>query len=103
MLDSLLAQLKIFRVEFKTDDGPVVAAEDTRFDVCAGETVCVVGESAGRQDLFFDRDAKNGSVTDVAEADDLLMRSICDKDIGMIFQEQMSRRRRGICPCRRGC
>jgi ABC-type glutathione transport system ATPase component len=111
MLDQPLAQFKNLRVEFQTKDGPVVGVEDISFEVSAGETVCIVGESgsgksvsslslmrlvefgggeiAGGQ-LLFDRGADNGGVIDVAQADDLLMRSIRGNEIGMIFQEPMT-------------
>jgi len=111
MLDRPLAQFKNLRVEFQTKDGPVVGVEDISFEVSAGETVCVVGESgsgksvsslslmrlvefgggkiAGGQ-LLFDRGEDKGGVIDVAQADDLLMRSIRGNEIGMIFQEPMT-------------
>ncbi|NNJ67428.1 MAG: ABC transporter ATP-binding protein [Boseongicola sp.] len=111
MLDTPLAQFKNLRVEFQTKDGPVVGVEDISFEVSAGETVCIVGESgsgksvsslslmrlvefgggeiAGGQ-LLFDRGADKGGTLDVAQADDLLMRSIRGNEIGMIFQEPMT-------------
>ena len=111
MLDTPLAQFKNLRVEFQTKDGPVVGVEDISFEVNAGETVCIVGESgsgksvsslslmrlvefgggeiAGGQ-LLFDRGADKGGTLDVAQADDLLMRSIRGNEIGMIFQEPMT-------------
>jgi peptide/nickel transport system ATP-binding protein/glutathione transport system ATP-binding protein len=33
------------RVEFDTDEGPVVGVENVGFSIMPGETVCVVGES----------------------------------------------------------
>ena len=111
MLDTPLAQFKNLRVEFQTKEGPVVGVEDISFEVSAGETVCIVGESgsgksvsslslmrlvefgggeiAGGQ-LLFDRGSDKGGVLDVAQADDLLMRSIRGNEIGMIFQEPMT-------------
>ena len=111
MLDTPLAQFKNLRVEFQTKNGPVVGVEDISFEVSAGETVCIVGESgsgksvsslslmrlvefgggeiAGGQ-LLFDRGADKGGTLDVAQADDLLMRSIRGNEIGMIFQEPMT-------------
>ncbi|NNL19281.1 MAG: ABC transporter ATP-binding protein [Boseongicola sp.] len=111
MLDTPLAQFKNLRVEFQTKDGPVVGVEDISFEVSAGETVCIVGESGSGKSvsslslmrlvefgggdisggqLLFDRGAEKGGTLDVAQADDLLMRSIRGNEIGMIFQEPMT-------------
>ena len=40
-----IAQIQGLRVEFQTQDGPVVGVENVSFDIKSGETVCVVGES----------------------------------------------------------
>ena len=40
-----IANFENLRVEFETKDGTVVGVEDVSFDINAGETVCVVGES----------------------------------------------------------
>jgi peptide/nickel transport system ATP-binding protein/glutathione transport system ATP-binding protein len=97
------------RVEFLTDDGPVVGVKDVGLTIQPGETVCIVGESgsgksvtslslmrlvefgggritAGR--LGFSR--ANGSMSDLAKADDATMRAIRGNEIGMIFQEPMT-------------
>ncbi|EEE37683.1 glutathione import ATP-binding protein GsiA [Rhodobacteraceae bacterium KLH11] len=109
MLDQPIAQIKKLRVEFQTKDGPVVGVEDVSFEVNPGETVCIVGESgsgksvsslslmrlvefgggeiAGGQ-LLFDRRA--GEATDLAGADQDLMKQIRGNEIGMIFQEPMT-------------
>ncbi|MEM9125479.1 MAG: ABC transporter ATP-binding protein, partial [Pseudomonadota bacterium] len=109
MLDQPIAQIKKLRVEFQTKDGPVVGVEDVSFEVNPGETVCIVGESgsgksvsslslmrlvefgggeiAGGQ-LLFDR--RDGEETNLADADQDLMKQIRGNEIGMIFQEPMT-------------
>ncbi|MEM6656672.1 MAG: ABC transporter ATP-binding protein [Pseudomonadota bacterium] len=109
MLDQPIAQIKKLRVEFQTKDGAVVGVEDVSFEVNPGETVCIVGESgsgksvsslslmrlvefgggeiAGGQ-LLFDR--RDGEETNLADADQDLMKQIRGNEIGMIFQEPMT-------------
>ena len=36
-----IAQIQELRVEFQTQDGPVLGVENVSFDINAGETVCV--------------------------------------------------------------
>ncbi|MCV6584907.1 MAG: ABC transporter ATP-binding protein [Marinibacterium sp.] len=109
MLDQAIAQINELRVEFQTKDGPVVGVENVSFDVKPGETVCVVGESGSGKSvsslslmrlvefgggeitggqLLFDR--RDGGETDLAQADQDLMRHIRGNEIGMIFQEPMT-------------
>ena len=109
MLDQPIATFDRLRVEFETKDGKVVGVEDVSFDIKPGETVCVVGESGSGKSvsslslmrlvefgggeiaggrLLFDRGEKG--VTDLAEADTELMRTIRGNEIGMIFQEPMT-------------
>ena len=40
-----IARIDKLRVEFATKSGKVVAVKDLSFDIAAGETVAVVGES----------------------------------------------------------
>ncbi len=104
-----LVSFENLRVEFQTNAGIVVGVEDVTFHVNPGETVCVVGESgsgksvsslslmrlvefgggkiAGGQLNFT---TTNGDVTDLAKAEDSLMRTIRGNQIGMIFQEPMT-------------
>ena len=104
-----IASIEGLRVEFQTKDGPVLGVEDVSFSINAGETVCVVGESgsgksvsslslmrlveygggaiAGGRLVFDRRDAEG---TDLAKADQDLMRTIRGNEIGMIFQEPMT-------------
>ncbi|AVO37234.1 ABC transporter ATP-binding protein [Pukyongiella litopenaei] len=109
MLDQSIAQIRELRVEFQTKDGPVVGVEDVSFEICPGETVCIVGESGSGKSvsslslmrlvefgggeivngrLLFDR--RDGGETDLAKADQDLMRHIRGNEIGMIFQEPMT-------------
>ncbi len=109
MLDQPIAQIMELRVEFQTKDGPVVGVEDVSFEIRPGETVCIVGESGSGKSvsslslmrlvefgggqivngrLLFDR--RDGGETDLAKADQDLMRHIRGNEIGMIFQEPMT-------------
>ncbi|NRB35470.1 MAG: ABC transporter ATP-binding protein [Rhodobacteraceae bacterium] len=109
MLDTPIANIKELRVEFQTKDGPVVGVENVSFFVNPGETVCIVGESGSGKSvsslalmrlvefgggeieggrLLFDRQAEGE--TDLAKADQSLMRHIRGNEIGMIFQEPMT-------------
>ncbi|MCP5088615.1 MAG: ABC transporter ATP-binding protein [Rhodobacteraceae bacterium] len=110
MLDTPpLVSFENLRVEFQTNAGAVIGVEDVSFHIDPGETVCVVGESgsgksvsslslmrlvefgggeiAGGKLNFRHTD---GKVTDLAHAEDDLMRTIRGNQIGMIFQEPMT-------------
>src|SRR5215472_6290121 len=97
------------RVEFDTDDGPVIGVKDVGFTIWPGETLCVVGESGSGKSvtslslmrlvefggghitsgrLAFVRE--NGETIDLAQADAPTMRTIRGNEIGMIFQEPMT-------------
>jgi len=109
MLDQPLVSFENLRVEFQTGAGVVVGVEDVSFHINPGETVCVVGESGSGKSvsslslmrlvefgggeiasgkLNFTRE--DGSVQDLAHAEDSLMRTIRGNEIGMIFQEPMT-------------
>ena len=104
-----IAQIQGLRVEFQTQDGPVVGVENVSFDIKSGETVCVVGESGSGKSvsslslmrlvefgggkitggrLLFER--QNNAAVDLAQTDQDLMREIRGNEIGMIFQEPMT-------------
>ncbi len=104
-----IAQIQELRVEFQTQDGPVVGVENVSFDIRSGETVCVVGESGSGKSvsslslmrlvefgggkiaggrLLFER--QNHAAVDLAQTDQDLMREIRGNEIGMIFQEPMT-------------
>ena len=104
-----IAQIQELRVEFQTQDGPVVGVENVSFDINAGETVCVVGESGSGKSvsslslmrlvefgggkiaggrLLFER--QNDPAVDLARTDQDVMREIRGNEIGMIFQEPMT-------------
>ena len=97
------------RVEFSTDDGPVVGVKDVSFAIAPGETLCVVGESGSGKSvtslslmrlvefgggtitngaLNFVR--MDGSTLDVAAASAQVMGAVRGNEIGMIFQEPMT-------------
>ncbi len=109
MLDQPIAQIKGLRVEFQTKDGPVVGVENVSFDVNPGETVCIVGESGSGKsvsslslmrlvefgggeiaggELMFN--GRAGETTDLAKAEQEMMKQIRGNEIGMIFQEPMT-------------
>ena len=104
-----IAQIQELRVEFQTQDGPVVGVENVSFDIKSGETVCVVGESGSGKSvsslslmrlvefgggkitggrLLFER--QNNPAVDLAQTNQDLMREIRGNEIGMIFQEPMT-------------
>ena len=104
-----IVQVDRLKVEFRTDDGIVVGVRDVSFTIQPGETVCVVGESGSGKSvtslslmrlvefgggrivaggLTFAR--PDGTVLDIAAADDATMRAIRGNEIGMIFQEPMT-------------
>lgn len=109
MLDDPLIDIRNLRVEFETNSGTVVGAEDVSFKIQPGETLCVVGESGSgksvsalsmmrlvefgggkisKGSLIFKR--ATGDSVDLAAADSNLMREIRGNEIGMIFQEPMT-------------
>ncbi|MET0427166.1 MAG: dipeptide ABC transporter ATP-binding protein [Microvirga sp.] len=104
-----VVSIENLRVEFDTDDGPVVGVKDVSFSIAPGETVCVVGESGSGKSvtslalmrlvefgggritggsLRFAR--PGGEEIDVAGADPSVMQAIRGGEIGMIFQEPMT-------------
>ncbi len=110
MLDTKpLVSIEKLRVEFQTNDGPVVGVKDVSFDIRPGECVCVVGESGSGKSvsslslmrlvefgggeiangkLLFDRG--RGDRIDLAQTPGTVMRDIRGNEIGMIFQEPMT-------------
>ncbi|MCL6710025.1 ABC transporter ATP-binding protein [Pseudomonas sp. R2.Fl] len=104
-----IVAIKGLRVEFDTDDGPVVGVKDVSFRINPGETVCVVGESGSGKSVTslslmrlvefgggritqgsLELARPDGHVVDLAKADQKTMRSIRGNEIGMIFQEPMT-------------
>ncbi|MGR3531249.1 MAG: ATP-binding cassette domain-containing protein, partial [Sulfitobacter sp.] len=104
-----IAQIQELRVEFQTQDGPVLGVENVSFDIRAGETVCVVGESGSGKSvsslslmrlvefgggriaggrLLFKR--QHAPAIDLARTNQDIMREIRGNEIGMIFQEPMT-------------
>src|SRR5919109_2365056 len=99
-----LLDVRDLRTEFRTSTGVVRAVDGVTFDVRAGETLALVGESgcgksvtalsvmrlipvppgriAGGQVLFDGRD--------LLALPDREMRRVRGKDIGMVFQEPMT-------------
>ncbi|MDO5621857.1 MAG: ABC transporter ATP-binding protein [Paracoccus sp. (in: a-proteobacteria)] len=110
MLDQQpLVSIEKLRVEFQTNDGPVVGVKDVSFDIKPGECVCVVGESGSGKSvsslslmrlveygggeitqgrLLFDSNGK-GPI-DLRQQPPEVMRRIRGDQIGMIFQEPMT-------------
>lgn len=103
-----IVSIKDLRVEFRGEDGPIVAVENVSFSIAPGETVCVVGESGSGKSvtslsLMRLVETGGGRITggslrfegrkgalDLAQADDETMRGIRGDEIGMIFQEPMT-------------
>jgi len=109
MLDNAIASIRNLRVEFQTKDGTVTGVENVSFKVSPGETVCIVGESGSGKsvsslslmrlvefgggeiaggELVFNR--REGGKTDLARAEQEMMKQIRGNEIGMIFQEPMT-------------
>ena len=109
MLDQPIARFENLKVEFQTQDGPVEAVKGVSFDIAAGETVAIVGESGSGESvsslslmrlveygggeisdgrLLFDRG--DAGQVDLRTMDAKDMRAIRGREIGMIFQEPMT-------------
>ena len=104
MAEAPVLEVRDLRTHFVTDDGVVKAVDGVSFDVKAGETLGIVGESgcgksvtslsilrlipnppgriAGGQILF--------KGTNLLDLNDAQMRKIRGNDISMIFQEPMT-------------
>ncbi|SLN27416.1 Glutathione import ATP-binding protein GsiA [Pseudoruegeria aquimaris] len=109
MLDEPLIDIRNLRVEFDTNAGLVVGAEDVSYKIQPGETLCVVGESGSGKSVSAlsmmrlvefggGRIAEgsmlfrigDGQTLDLAKAEPEKMRAIRGNEIGMIFQEPMT-------------
>ena len=109
MLDQPIARFENLKVEFQTQDGPVEAVKGVSFDIAAGETVAIVGDSGSGKSvsslslmrlveygggeisdgrLLFDRG--DAGQVDLRTMDAKDMRAIRGREIGMIFQEPMT-------------
>lgn len=109
MSNTQIASIENLRVQFQTQNGPVIGVQDVSFTLNAGETLCIVGESGsgksvsslalmrlvefnggditGGRVLFVSKDA---GVMDITNVQPDLMRSLRGNQIGMIFQEPMT-------------
>jgi peptide/nickel transport system ATP-binding protein len=90
--------------EVATPDGPRIVVDDLSFDLAAGETLCIAGESGSGKSmtalsimrLLPERMARiaRGSVTlggtDLAKLSESAMRRVRGGDVAMIFQEPMT-------------
>lgn len=98
-----LLQIENLNVGFRTDAGYVRAVNGVDLQLDAGETLAIVGESGSGKSvtaltiLRLLGDAgriESGTIqfagTDLAQADDKLMRTVRGNKISMIFQEPMS-------------
>ncbi len=108
MTQTPLVSIDDLRVEFRGEDGPIVAVENVSFQIAPGETVCVVGESGSGKSVTslslmrlvefgggeitggrLQFEGRQGALN-LADADDATMRNIRGDEIGMIFQEPMT-------------
>jgi peptide/nickel transport system ATP-binding protein/glutathione transport system ATP-binding protein len=104
-----IVAIRNLRVEFETDNGTVIAVEDSSFDVFPGETVCLVGESGSgksvtslslmRLEEFGGGKIVSGKLAletatsgklDLVDTDLETITAARGKEIGMIFQEPMT-------------
>ena len=99
-----LLEVKGLKTHFFTSGGVVKAVDGISYDVAPGETVAVVGESGCGKSvgamsilrLIPDPPGKTvgGEIIfqkrDLLKLDDIEMRSVRGRDIGMIFQEPMT-------------
>lgn len=99
-----LLQIKNLVVHYETDDGVVYAINDVSFDLKAGETLGLVGETgAGKTTIAKcilkllptpPASIKSGEIifqgTDILKLDDKKLRKLRGNIISMIFQDPMS-------------
>jgi peptide/nickel transport system ATP-binding protein len=103
MSDGALLSVEDLRVEFSTARGTVYAVNGISFEIAAGETLGIVGESGCGKSVtslaLLGILARNGRVTqgramfdgrDLLTLNDEQLRSIRGREIAMIFQDPMT-------------
>jgi peptide/nickel transport system ATP-binding protein/oligopeptide transport system ATP-binding protein len=106
MMDALKPLLSIqgLQVQFRTDAGVVRAVEDVSFEIGAGETLAVVGESGCGKSVTAMSilrliESQRGEITagriefegqNLLALDDAAVRAVRGNQIAMIFQEPMT-------------
>ncbi|MGP4014382.1 ABC transporter ATP-binding protein [Saccharopolyspora sp. 5N708] len=98
-----LLEVSNLRVEFHTEDGPVIAAKDVSFSLAEGEILALVGESGCGKSVtamsiprLLDRNSTTLSGSVVLDGVELTglsekrMRDIRGAEISVVFQEPMS-------------
>ena len=109
-----LVSIQDLTVQFRTDRGWITAVEDVSFDIAEGDCLGMVGESGSGKSVtalsMLRLHAKGSSRIvsgriihagqDLLLAEEAELRRIRGRDIAMVFQDPMSRRRGCTKACR---
>ena len=108
MSDIPLLSVRDLEVSFETSGGQVMAVDRLSFDLAAGETLAIVGQSGSGKSVtalsimrLIERDGgfvtgrialrrRGGAVIDLMTADEPTLRHVRGNEISMVFQEPMT-------------